>query len=198
MRFIPQIVKQKVRNASDSFRIICGYNRNQREFLKNFKRLVGQKIQERRVQMGFKTQGALAEKLGIDTSRVSDWERGAHLPQGKLKDELLKLLKSDESLIDIDLDDSPGEPPSEVQAIAKEVANQLQAKAPVLPKGYLIIKESDLEELESLVAETSLTEEEMWVIRTLRTINDNERRSIASMLRSIVDGGNKKPRRAKS
>ena len=68
--------------------------------MKNFKKLVGEKIKRLRLAREL-TQEQLAAHLGIDKARVSDWERGEHLPEGALKAALLKRLKSDESLIDI-------------------------------------------------------------------------------------------------
>lgn len=69
--------------------------------MKNFKRLVGSKIGRRRQEIGFATQRALAEKLKVDTSRVNRWEMGENLPEGVYKAALLKVLKTDDSIMDI-------------------------------------------------------------------------------------------------
>lgn len=69
--------------------------------MKNFKKLVGSKIGKRRLELGYTTQRQLAEKLKVDTSRVNRWEMGENLPEGGYKSALLKVLKTDESLMDI-------------------------------------------------------------------------------------------------
>lgn len=67
----------------------------------NYKRIIGKKIRERRLEMGIKTQGDLAKLLDTDQSRVSRWERGQNLPDQKYRKQLLDILASDENLLDI-------------------------------------------------------------------------------------------------
>jgi transcriptional regulator with XRE-family HTH domain len=74
--------------------------------LKNFKKYVGKKFRLRRKELALGSQGELAKTLHIDTARISDWERGVHLPEGTNREALLKALDADESLIDIP-DDFP-------------------------------------------------------------------------------------------
>lgn len=63
--------------------------------MENWKKKIGQKIRKRRIEKGFSSQGKLAEKLEIDTARVSDWERGEHIP-AKHKAKLFKILEIDD------------------------------------------------------------------------------------------------------
>jgi transcriptional regulator with XRE-family HTH domain len=72
--------------------------------LDNFKRYVGKKIQERRVELGFSSQAKLARKLDVDQSDVSRWESGQNLPEGQHKQKLLEALDVDNSFIDIPKD----------------------------------------------------------------------------------------------
>jgi transcriptional regulator with XRE-family HTH domain len=69
--------------------------------LDNYKKLIGKKIQARRVQLGIGSQEALGALVGVDQSYVSRWERGLHLPEGRHREKLLEVLGSDESLLDI-------------------------------------------------------------------------------------------------
>jgi len=73
--------------------------------LGNYKKLIGQKIQDRRIEMGFSTQAAFAKALCIDQSRVSRWESGANVPDPESKSEIMRILKCDESLFDISINE---------------------------------------------------------------------------------------------
>jgi transcriptional regulator with XRE-family HTH domain len=74
----------------------------------NFKKLVGQKIRERRKIMGFQTQDALAKAIGADRTRISRWESGENLPDPVYKEALAKALGVDESFFE----DIPSPAPS--------------------------------------------------------------------------------------
>lgn len=63
----------------------------------SYKKLIGQRIAKRRIEMGFTTQSQLAEALDIDTSRVSNYETGKNSPKGKLLKKVLKVLGMKES-----------------------------------------------------------------------------------------------------
>ncbi len=63
----------------------------------NFKQVIGKKISERRINMGFKTQAALAERVGVDTGRVNKWENGKFLPDPASRKALCEALEVDES-----------------------------------------------------------------------------------------------------
>lgn len=69
-----------------------------------YKKIIGGKIRARRLELGIKTQEALGRLLDVDQSYVSRWERGLHLPEGKHRDALLRVLKADESLLDVIID----------------------------------------------------------------------------------------------
>lgn len=56
--------------------------------MESYKRLIGKKIQKRRIEMGFATQSDLAAKVGVDQSQISRWESGANIPEGTLKKDL--------------------------------------------------------------------------------------------------------------
>ena len=58
----------------------------------DIKKLIGQKIKERRKQLGL-TQEELAELLGVTWSAVSKWEIGDRRPSDKLLQKLAKVLK---------------------------------------------------------------------------------------------------------
>jgi transcriptional regulator with XRE-family HTH domain len=70
-------------------------------YLDNIRRLLGQKIRERREEKGFKTQGDLAAKLGVDQSRISKWETGANLPDDESKQILKTALEVDDAFFDL-------------------------------------------------------------------------------------------------
>jgi hypothetical protein len=75
--------------------------------LKKFKRLIGQKIRNRRLELGFDNQDDFAHKIDPELNRenISRWERGVHLPQEKFHKKLFEVLKTDESILDIDESD---------------------------------------------------------------------------------------------
>ena len=71
--------------------------------MENVKRLVGKKIRQRREEMGFKTQRALAEAFepAISVSRVTHWEVGDNYPDAPFRETLKSLLKVDDAFFDI-------------------------------------------------------------------------------------------------
>lgn len=69
--------------------------------LESYKRLIGQKIQKRRVEVGFRNQALLASKVGTDQATVSRWESGAHLPEGALKRALSSALDVNEEFFEL-------------------------------------------------------------------------------------------------
>lgn len=72
--------------------------------LEKFKRLIGKKIRERRIELGFVNQDDFAHAVDpeLNQETVSKWERGINLPQAKYHEKLYKTLKTDSSLLDID------------------------------------------------------------------------------------------------
>lgn len=67
--------------------------------LESFKKLIGKKLQAKRIEMGF-SQESLAGELGSEQPQVSAWERGLHIPEGKQKAKLIEVLKVDESFFE--------------------------------------------------------------------------------------------------
>lgn len=61
--------------------------------MESHRRRLGEKLRKRREACGFETQGAFAEKLGVDQSRVSNWETGIHLPDRHYRLLIQKYLK---------------------------------------------------------------------------------------------------------
>lgn len=61
------------------------------------KQRAGKIIREKRIAAGFKRQGAFAEALGCDQSRVSMWESGKELPDRFYRDKMHALIKTVES-----------------------------------------------------------------------------------------------------
>lgn len=64
-----------------------------------YKKLVGERIRRRREELGFESQGRLADILhqlgakAVDQSRISRWESGASLPSEKFEPFLLAALR---------------------------------------------------------------------------------------------------------
>lgn len=67
----------------------------------NFKKLIGNRIRERRLEMGIKTQAGLAELCDVDTSRVNRWEVGDNYPDDAFRARLKRVLKVQDSFFDI-------------------------------------------------------------------------------------------------
>lgn len=63
--------------------------------MKTAKEIYGERIESLRRRQGF-TQQSLADAMGVDRARVSDWERGVHEPKGDLRQKLLGLLGAKE------------------------------------------------------------------------------------------------------
>lgn len=87
--------------------------------MKTFKELFGERIQSFRIKAGFPSQQALAEAMGIDRARVSDWERGKHEPKGELRITLLRLIKASENEI---FGTEPGARPLENTRLKKKIS----------------------------------------------------------------------------
>ena len=68
--------------------------------LVNLKKLIGAKIKKRRLEVGFSSQAKLAEAVGIDQSRVSLWESGAHKPDPGFRAKLAEVLDVDVSFFE--------------------------------------------------------------------------------------------------
>jgi transcriptional regulator with XRE-family HTH domain len=64
------------------------------------------------------TQTDLAEKLGVERARVSDWSRGKHLPRVQHWDPICKYLKCSYS----DLVADPDNPPPRYEDLIRELA----------------------------------------------------------------------------
>lgn len=60
--------------------------------LESYKKLIGKKIQKRRIEKAFSNQQALADKLGVDQSQITKWETGVHMPEGRHRKSLGELL----------------------------------------------------------------------------------------------------------
>lgn len=75
--------------------------------LERFKRLIGKKIRDRRLELGFETQDDFAQKIdvGLNQETVSKWERGINIPQEKYHKKLFEVLKTGPELLDIDAKD---------------------------------------------------------------------------------------------
>jgi len=82
--------------------VVCVYSAYIGNHLGSYKKAVGQKIQKRRLELGFNTQEEFANAMDLDQSRISRWERGESLPQIRYRPQLYKVLKTDESLFEID------------------------------------------------------------------------------------------------
>jgi len=63
--------------------------------VKSYKTAIGSRIKKRRIELGFKTQQAFADALGVDQPRVNKWENGANLPDAKHQALICKVLKID-------------------------------------------------------------------------------------------------------
>lgn len=70
--------------------------------MENFRKYIGKKISTKRNILGF-TQGVLASKIGTEQARISNWERGAHLPDEQSQEALKELFKVDNNFFDLEL-----------------------------------------------------------------------------------------------
>lgn len=86
----------------------------------NFKIYIGNKIKNRRKEMGFKNQKALAAAMGVDETRISRWESGQNIPDSHLRKTLCRLLKVDNQFFETihNYFDEPSHTKSESEAIA--------------------------------------------------------------------------------
>lgn len=89
MRFVKHFVRFKRTYLPHNVRLDCIYG----ETLGNIKEAIGLKILTRRKEMGFKTQKALGEAVGVDRTRVSRWESGENLPDPIYRDLLIEKLQ---------------------------------------------------------------------------------------------------------
>lgn len=106
--------------------------------------------------MGFRNQQALADAIGTDRARVSDWERGAHEPKGELRITLLRILKTSEAQI-FGMDVIPPRPKSVSDMSPDDFAEAVAKKlAKPEPKG-------DRAELHSLVDLIPTTDLDYWL-----------------------------------
>lgn len=64
-------------------------------YMESYKKLIGNKIKKRRIELNILTQEMLAELVEVDQARVSNWETGKNLPDPKYKLKLSKVLKVD-------------------------------------------------------------------------------------------------------
>lgn len=69
--------------------------------LESYKKLIGKKIQRRRVELGIDSQESLAGKVGVDQSHVSKWESGKNLPEGKLRRTIADVLKVSDDFFEL-------------------------------------------------------------------------------------------------
>jgi transcriptional regulator with XRE-family HTH domain len=101
--------------------------------LDNYRKLVGQKIRQRRKELGFKTQADLADKIGVDSSRVSRWETGDDFPTD-YRAELLTHLKVSEEYL---FGEKPAAPPPPDSNSIFEYVKNLEAENKVLKSSAL-------------------------------------------------------------
>lgn len=66
--------------------------------MKTFKKLVGERIKTARKKAKL-SQNELAEKVDVERTRVSEWERGIHEPKGPKRERLLEVLGVKEDVI---------------------------------------------------------------------------------------------------
>ena len=95
--------------------------------MKDYNQAIGQKIKSRRLELGIKTQAALAELLGVATSQVGRWESGKYRPSPEHYKNLLEVLKIDESYFL----ESSNEPSPTVDAMAKLVNENAALKGEI-------------------------------------------------------------------
>lgn len=75
----------------------------------NFKISFAKKLHARRIEMGFKSQAALAREIDVDTSRVNLWEKGKNFPDAFYREKLCQVLKIDQSFFEtIEVQESSG------------------------------------------------------------------------------------------
>lgn len=95
--------------------------------MKVYNQAIGQKIKSRRLELGIKTQAALAELLGVATSQVGRWESGKYRPSPEHYKNLLEVLKIDESYFL----ESSNEPSPTVDAMATLVNENAELRAEI-------------------------------------------------------------------
>lgn len=145
--------------------------------MKTFKELIGQRIQEYRIRAGYQSQQALADAIGIDRSRVSEWERGVHEPKGELRARLLERLRATEN----EIFGIPGPPDPRPQTKKK-------------------LAELTIEEFTKLVTaifQSQLSEHEMELISYFRSVDDVARNSITKLARRLSASNKLQSRRAR-
>lgn len=129
-------------SASVFMRLICI---DEAKLLNSYKKLVGDRIRLRRIELGYSSQDKLADALhkagakNIDQSRVSRWESGASLPSPEFRPFLLRALKmSEDQLFARLVPATPPEPPEPFSAEWTEVARLLTALVEASPLRQLI------------------------------------------------------------
>ncbi len=65
--------------------------------MSSFKKIIGQRIAKRRLELGFANQQAFADALEIERATVSRYETGHNTPVGKNLKKILRILKMKES-----------------------------------------------------------------------------------------------------
>lgn len=75
--------------------------------MQSFKKKLGKAIRDRRKEVGYKTQVALAEAIGTDQHTVARWETGVYEPSDAHKDLLKKLLDVSDDFFDPAFVDAP-------------------------------------------------------------------------------------------
>jgi len=81
---------------------------------------LGTKIRKRRQELGM-TQQALADRVGVDRTTVTNWEKGKHFPQ--------RYLGKVEAVLDIDLEG--GRPP---ELVSRELRGQILRERGLSPE----------------------------------------------------------------
>lgn len=90
----------------------------------DLRKVVGQRLKERRLKKGFKSQKAFAEALGTDQSTVGRWEAGLFLPATSYLEKIYSLLGTDQlDLFGISTEEARPETPTQA-AMAQVIAEQ--------------------------------------------------------------------------
>lgn len=84
-----------------------------RQSLKKIRKRIGELIAQRRTELGYKTQAEFAEALETDQSKISRWENGVNLPEGKSLQKVCEALQISEDYFDKAIE----APPLNAQAI---------------------------------------------------------------------------------
>lgn len=132
----------------------------------NYKKLIGKKIQARRIQLGITSQEALGALVGVDQSYVSRWERGLHLPEGKHREKLLEVLNANSSFLDISEKSDVTHKSSEIAQLILEVQDKLKT----LTMDQLQNLSEDIDRMKNPVS----LEEAPDSLKSIRRVSNNE------------------------